>query len=137
MKVLWVDDDAPSEPADIGNTSVLTAGNCPDAVELIDQLASVLDAIVVDLILPQHGWGSSLLTYPGLELVRYIVQAFSDELPVAVYTVVDGDDILAQASEQAHGGCSASGLMRSPTCLTPWSIRVQVPSAYIKESVAG
>jgi hypothetical protein len=100
MNVLWIDDDSPSAPQTIDGVKVVSAQSLSQAEELIKKSGSTFDWIVVDLIVPQNGWCSSLLSAPGLTYIRHLKDQLGDKVGLTAYGVAltDGKRRAAKAA---------------------------------------
>lgn len=99
MEILWVDDDSPPAPQQIGDAAIVTAQNISSAERLLADKKVRPDWVVVDLIIPQAGWRDHWLMAPGIEFVRQISNEHRNTLNVAVYSIALTDERIRRARE--------------------------------------
>lgn len=81
MKILWLDDDTrPGLTRRIGDFEIRCVQTCAEAATALK--ASRPDVVIVDLVVPQGGWGKGLLNTPGLDFMSFV--AASKERPKIV-----------------------------------------------------
>ncbi|HPQ71045.1 MAG TPA: hypothetical protein PKW95_18110 [bacterium] len=85
LTILWLDDDTIGDTFFLDNVQVVTAKSCKRADEKLHKDV-VFSGAVIDIIVPQEGWGEHYYKYAGLEFVRYLRKTFDDELKVFVLT---------------------------------------------------
>jgi DNA-binding NarL/FixJ family response regulator len=101
-EVLWVDDDSPKTPRIIDRFHVVPVQSCRQADDLLASKKIQPAFIIMDLILPQDGWGSGYIKLPGLAFIEYLRAELGSR--VVVYTIATDADrrsaaIRAGASE--------------------------------------
>src|SRR6476661_2375081 len=97
MKIIWLDDDAPLGPHFVGDLQVISVLTCAKAAEILAKEDPLPEWIVVDLIVPQDGWGDGIYRLPGLKFLEYVSQVYSGKVRAAVYSHVMDDRIKNQA----------------------------------------
>lgn len=88
MEVLWVDDDSPEEVAGIEGVKVVTAQTCQEAERLLSSGKVNPKWAVVDLIIPQGGWGQSVLRIPGLDYIQHLNKTYGDNLGIVAFSIL-------------------------------------------------
>lgn len=100
--MLWLDDDLEPGLREWKEWRVEQVRTCSEAVKLVDG-GTQFDGAVVDVIVPQQGWGTDVLEYPGIEFVRYFRKRQIGVPVVGFGILMDGrkrsDMIEAGASE--------------------------------------
>ncbi len=97
MKILWLDDDAPPMPRFVGDLKVISALSCAEAAEILAKEDLLPEWVVVDLIVPQSGWGDEIYRLPGLKFLEYVRHAYPEKVRVVVYSHVMNHIIKDQA----------------------------------------
>lgn len=88
MEVLWVDDDSPEEVEGIEGVKVVTAQTCQEAEQLLTSGKVKPDWAVVDLIIPQGGWGKSVLRIPGLDYIQHLNNTYGDRMGIIAFSIL-------------------------------------------------
>lgn len=106
MNILWLDDDAPSTPFNIGRVSIRTAGSCKEAAEMLsgDELP---DWIIVDLIVPQGGWGKVNSKLPGLDFIKFVSSQYREKIQIAAFSMIMPTAIVSQILAAGAARCYA------------------------------
>jgi len=97
-RVLWIDDDSPKEGHVVGGFEFRTAQTCAAALAILLDNAFMPDAIIVDIVLPQGGWGDRFYETPGIELVKQV----RDQRPgidLAVFSIAINEERTRRAHE--------------------------------------
>jgi hypothetical protein len=79
VDILWVDDDSPKKPESIEGVNVVSAQSLKEANDLLESGKVRPSWIVVDLIVPQRGWGKSLFSVPGVDFLKYLKKLRDDD----------------------------------------------------------
>ena len=87
IKVLWLDDDSPETVSGFEGVNVVTAQSCREADELLSSGVNP-DWAVVDLIVPQAGWGESVQKIPGLSFIRHLKERYGEKIGIVAFSIV-------------------------------------------------
>jgi hypothetical protein len=87
MDVLWVDDDSPSHPKEIEGIKVKTVQSIGEAEALLASGRINPQWIIVDLIVPQNGWGSSWHATPGIEYIKHLKKTCGSDVGLVAYGI--------------------------------------------------
>lgn len=100
-KILWIDDMAHPETIKRDSYIIKTARNCEKGMEILEKKTADVDAIVLDVIMPQAGWESSYLyRLPGLELARAVKSNDAlQHIPIAIWAWIVDDERVSLAKE--------------------------------------
>ena len=83
MKVLWLDDDTrPGLTRRMGDFEIRCVQTCAEADSALKTARP--DVLIVDLVVPQGGWGKGLLNTPGLDFMSY-VSSSNDRPKIVAY----------------------------------------------------
>jgi len=87
--VLWIDDDLPAEGTETAEFAIIPARSCKEADQILSG-GSKPEYVVVDVFLPQKGWGGGYLEMPGLHFLRHLekLREKSDGPLIAGYSIV-------------------------------------------------
>lgn len=88
--ILWVDDDSPTTAREIEGFRVFPVQSCRQAEEKLKSGKLKPSFVVMDLILPQDGWGKEFFQLPGLKFIEYLKEDCN--LDVVVYTIVADEE---------------------------------------------
>jgi DNA-binding NarL/FixJ family response regulator len=92
VDVLWVDDDSPKSSRDLGAYRVTPVQTVGQAEELLEKGKIDPSFIVMDLVVPQGGWGEGYLKIPGIDYIRYLKQRHGKRFKVGVYTAFETEE---------------------------------------------
>ena len=109
-KILWIDDDGKDGIVD--GHEIIAAKTCRAADQVLRRARDQLGGVVVDLILPQDGWGERVYRTPGVEMVKHVREVAGAKLPIAVYAIALTDD--RRAAVKAAGAGMAYGKFDVP-----------------------
>ena len=105
MKILWLDDDA-LESFNIGPLSIQTAKTCKEAAEYLSQDA-LPDWIIIDILVPQGGWGEALTEFPGLEFIKFVSSQYREKIRIAAYSIIMSDGMVEKLKAAGAAKCYA------------------------------
>jgi len=91
IEVLWLDDDSPEKVEGFQGMRVVTAQTCGEAEQLLSSGAINPSWAVVDLIVPQGGWGGSVKAIPGLHYIGHLKEKYGDKLGIVAFSIVMPD----------------------------------------------
>jgi hypothetical protein len=91
IEVLWLDDDSPKKVEGIKGIKVVTAQTCGEAERLLTSGLVRPRWAVVDLIVPQGGWGDSVTAIPGLHYIGHLKRKYGDKLGIVAFSIVMPD----------------------------------------------
>jgi CheY-like chemotaxis protein len=97
VNILWLDDDAPKSPRNVGEVHVIPARTCAEAAQILEQGERPPEWIVVDLIVPQDSWGEGYLRMPGLEFIKYVKATYDNRIAIAVYSLALSPNVREQS----------------------------------------
>jgi CheY-like chemotaxis protein len=106
MNILWLDDDAPSTPFNIGRVSIQTAGSCKEAAEMLSGDA-LPDWVIVDLIVPQGGWEKGGSEFPGLDFIKFVSSQYHEQIQIAAFSIVMPPEMASQIHAVGAAKCYA------------------------------
>ena len=109
--IIWVDDDSPQSPRQVEGFLVHPFRSCLDGWQALDLYDSQISSIIVDIVLPQDGWGTGFIELPGIEFVRHARERFGDKLPIVGYSINGSDERKDRVLEA--GGTEFFGKMRT------------------------
>jgi hypothetical protein len=87
MEVLWIDDDSPRSPETLEGMRVVSAQSIKEAEDLMNSGKIKPDWIVVDLVVPQSGWGERLFATPGIDYMRFLDRKWGGTVGIAAYGI--------------------------------------------------
>jgi CheY-like chemotaxis protein len=88
MEVLWIDDDTPPGNVEVGGFVLHSAQNLAQAERILDDGKVKPGGVVVDLYVPQAGWGGKLLEIPGIEYISHLRKRLGPDVKVAAFSVL-------------------------------------------------
>lgn len=78
LSVLWLDDDCTMPSLKFPQADVRTVTTCKRAAAALEEGGRNPDWIVVDLIVPQEGWGKGILRHPGVQFLEHVKTEYPD-----------------------------------------------------------
>ena len=105
IQVLWLDDDSPKSVTGFEGVKIMTAQTCREAEELLSSGAIRPDWAVVDLIVPQDGWGGSANRMPGLSFISHLKGKYGDKVGIVAFSIIMPDPVKEKVIEA--GACDA------------------------------
>lgn len=93
IEVLWLDDDSPETVEGFDGFKVVTAQTCKEAEQLLASGKFTPQWAVIDLIVPQGGWGDSVKATPGLNFIRHLKQEYGDKIGIVAFSIVMPDRV--------------------------------------------
>lgn len=133
ITVLWLDDDAPNSERQFGEVLVRTAQNCLEAAKHLDSEA--IDWVVVDLVVPQAGWGAEYYQFPGIQFIDYVSTQFGGRIRTALYSIALSPERSA-AALQAGATIAASKRQIGLSELLSQIVEYSAAPARLAESLA-
>ena len=71
----------------------MTAQSCGEAERLLTSGTFSPSWAVIDLIVPQGGWGDTVQTIPGLHYIRHLKKQYGDKMGIVAFSIVMPDRI--------------------------------------------
>ncbi len=93
IHVLWLDDDSPEKVEGFEGIKIVTAQTCGQAESILSAGTFKPRWAVIDLIVPQGGWGDSVKAMPGLHFISHLKQKYGDKMGVVAFSIVMPDRI--------------------------------------------
>ena len=92
MQVLWIDDDSPEEAITLEGVTVYSVQDLAAAESVLSEQSLAPCGYVVDLLVPQGGWGEGeLLADPGIAYIKHMREKWKISSPVVAYGIVVSD----------------------------------------------
>lgn len=99
IEVLWLDDDSPEKVEGFPGIKIITAQTCAEAEQLLSSGTINPDWAIIDLIVPQGGWGDSVKAIPGLNYIHHLKKKYGDRMGIVAFSIVMPDRLRQKVLE--------------------------------------
>lgn len=99
IQVLWLDDDSPEKVEGFPGIKIVTAQTCAEAERMLSSGEINPDWAVIDLIVPQDGWGDSVKAIPGLNYIHHLKRKYGDRIGIVAFSIVMPDRLREKVLE--------------------------------------
>ena len=99
LEVVWVDDDSPKTQRDYGDLRVTTVQTVAEAEKIFEHMKDGPNWVIMDLIVPQGGWGNNYTMVPGIDYIKEIKQRYGEKVGIGVFTAFGSDERRAAAEK--------------------------------------